>query len=184
MVSISTLRRDAKQEANTAKKNIIRNICTRLKNIREENKGSVKHGLISTIIKTTVQAVPQYNITRHSIRHMQLKMAKEAKKDILKPSCDQQNTQKSIPSSSSFRKLGGRPEGATINKANNKLDSFAAARNEIATLFMEELECMKKKGMRMQKGRFEELVDKVKTDRSLPHSFSVSRETIRKRVAR
>ena len=86
MVSISTLRRDAKQEANTAKKNIIRNICTRLKNIREENKGSVKHGLISTIIKTIVQAVPQYNITRHSIRHMQLKMAKEAKKDILKPS--------------------------------------------------------------------------------------------------
>ena len=71
-------------------------------------------------------------------------MAKERERHLVKTERDQQNGPKSLPSSSSLRKVGGRPEGATFSKTNNKLDSFVAARNEIATLFSEALHSAKK----------------------------------------
>ena len=144
MVSISTIRRDVKQEAKAAKNNIIRNLCNRLNKIKEEENGVIKHGLIYTIIQTTVEGAPQFKITSHNICYMQGKMAKERERHLLKTKCDKQNEPKLLPSLSSLCKLGGKPEGATLSKTNNKLDSFVAARNEIATLFSEALQSAKK----------------------------------------
>ena len=198
MVSLVTVRRDAKQGADAAKYTIVRSLCTRINKIKDDNDGVIKYGFITKLITATIDAVPQFKITRHSIRYMMAKLAKEAaeqqanklgsgaeqaEQKVVPPGCDQQNGRESLLASS-LRKPGGRPEGATAAKSNNKLDSFVAARNDIATLFLLQMKRAKSKNKRMRKGVFDKIVKKVKSDRNLPDDFSASRDMIRKRVAR
>ena len=107
MVSIVSIRRDTKQGADAAKNNRVRSVCTRLNKIRQENDAVVKYDLINKLIKTIIDAAPQFRITRHNIRYMQAKLAKEDEQNVVSPGCNQQNGPESLLSSSSFRKPGG-----------------------------------------------------------------------------
>ena len=55
-----------------------------INNIKDENDGVIKYGLINKLIKATIDTAPQFNITRHNIRYMQAKLAKEAEQKVAK----------------------------------------------------------------------------------------------------
>ena len=167
------------QEAKDAKKAIIYNLCSQLKEKKKNNDGTIPYGYISKAVEHLNEKSPELKVTRHNLSYHIRKMGET-------DNSAGTETASSLSSASPKKQPGegaGRPKGSTIQNKSNIQISIMAAKNEIATIYASEKKKIKK-GKRMKRGRLDEITKDVIARRGLPNDFQMNMGTLKKRLKR
>ena len=132
--------RAAKRAAKAAKNSMICSLCNQLDKARKANNGSIPYGALTKLVLKAKEAAPDLQITRYDIDNYRRKLEAE-KRNVVPAALEEESNDPEETAAavldqrqmSSFRALGGRPKGATMEARHISKDSIIAACNEIAT---------------------------------------------------
>ncbi len=159
------------------RKKILDRLCTEISTAAKCSKnGKVPYGFVNKLLQQSKREEPWIN--RNAINFAYRKYCDNTTTNVNK-----WNTEVSITTTTTAitKTLGGRPKGTTTVKKSHLREVLFAAKNEIATLYLEEKKKYKNKGEKLPNNWLQNQIRTVCAKRGIPSSISISEATIRSR---
>ena len=140
---------------------MISSICNELDNTKEANNGTIKYGVITTLVTMYSSAAPHMKISCHDIRNMMRKRS-NSRTIVVTPPPLPVNDSESMTIVVTPRVNGGRLIGSTEERLVNFEMTIVAAKYEITTLYAEERDKVKGQKMRVKRDFLSKITSAVR----------------------
>ena len=169
MMVKSNLSKSLRADRKAYRDKVLERLCSEIKYAATAStNGKVPYGFVNKILSEIQVEEPW--VTRSMLNHSYRKYCEEGKVLIAPSSKDTKSC------------AGGRPVGSTHLKKHHLREVLFAAKNEIATIYLNEKEKYKEKGLKLPNGWLNNKIAEISAKRGVPTDISISASTIRKRT--
>jgi len=168
------LRKSLRADKKAYRNKVIERLCAEMDYAaRSSPNGNVPYGFIKKILEEIKDEEPWVN--RNLISFAYRKYCARMKKSSI------QSPIQSSPITSPSTRQVGRPKGSTNMRKHHLKEVVLAAKNEIATIYLNEKEKRKKEGLTLPNGWLNNKIAEISVKRGIPMDISISAATIRSR---
>lgn len=170
-MSNSSLSKSLRADKKAYREKVIERLCCEMDYAaRSSPNGKVPYGFIKKILEEIKDEEPWVNRNLMSFAYRKYCIRKSS----------QPPTEASPITSPSTRQVG-RPKGSTNMRKHHLKEVILAAKNEIATIYLNEKEERKKEGLTLPNGWLNSKIAEISLKRGIPTDISISAATIRSR---
>ena len=169
MMSKSDLSKSLRADRKAYRDKVIHRLCSEIRYAAGSSmNGKIPYGFLNKLLKDIQIEEPW--VTHSMLNHTYKKFSQDIK--VLE----------AIGSPKQSMCSGGRPRGSTNLKKHHLREVLFAAKNEIATIYLNEKEKFKEKGLKLPNGWLNNKIAEISAKRGVPKDISISASTIRKRT--